>query len=97
MRWWILEDALRSHEGHWVEYLSTFKQELQRVGDEAVFFCDREAESEIVARFAAVPALPRSIWKRMSLPVGKFTRLWWMMVHGMATYRTINKLSLIHI
>ena len=40
MRWLIVEDALRDRKGYWFEYVSTFAQDLQGLGDPVTILAD---------------------------------------------------------
>ena len=92
LRWWILEDALRDRQGHWSEYLQTFRRGLEQEGDEVRIFADRECEPALAKTLRAEPVLPKSIWARMSDGAPKWRRLLRIPAHGFATYRAVSKL-----
>lgn len=92
MRWWILEDALRDHRGHWYDYLKTFQRGLEALGDSPQFFASNECTKEVLQTFSASPCLPRSIWARMSDGSPKLQRLLRIFSHGLATYCAGSKL-----
>jgi glycosyltransferase involved in cell wall biosynthesis len=92
LRWWIVEDALRDRQGHWLEYLRTFQRGLAAEGDQVRFFASKECVPEVADVFKAEPVLPKSIWARMSDGAPKWRRLLRIPAHGLATYRAISKL-----
>ncbi|MEY3480399.1 MAG: hypothetical protein RIQ71_1174 [Verrucomicrobiota bacterium] len=92
LRWWIIEDALCEHKGHWFEYLRTFQRGLAAQGDQVRFFASRECSDEVARAFAAEPVLPKSIWARMSDGALKWRRLLRIPAHAFGTYRAVSKL-----
>lgn len=90
MRWWIVEDALKNQTGHWREYLGTFRDGLAECGDDAVFFCDSMATSEVVNEFNAHAVLPESIWHRMDDHLPRHKRLARIFTHGNQTLRAMR-------
>jgi glycosyltransferase involved in cell wall biosynthesis len=92
MRWWIVEDALRDHKGHWFEYLRTFQSGLAAEGDQVRFFASRECVPEVAAAFEAEPVLPKSIWARISDGASKWRRLLRIPAHALGTYRAVSRL-----
>jgi glycosyltransferase involved in cell wall biosynthesis len=91
-RWWIIEDALRDHKGHWFEYLRTFQRGLAAQGDEVHFFASKECAGDVARAFKAEPILPKSIWARISDGAPKWRRLIRIPTHGFATYRAVSRL-----
>jgi len=91
MKWLIVEDALRDHWGHWVEYLRTFQRGLKSCGDELTILCDRGADADLVSEFEAEPVLPQSIWHRMSDGAGALRRYARVPGHAFATFFALRK------
>lgn len=86
MNWLIAEDALKNKQGHWGEYVSTFREGLTRLGDTVQVLCDHQAEPWLVENFDAKPVLPASIWHRVSDGAPKWKRLLRIPLHGWQTY-----------
>lgn len=91
MNWLIVEDALRDHWGHWVEYLRTFQRGLKSCGDDLIILCDRGANPELVAELGAKPVLPHSIWHRMSDGAGALRRYARVPGHAFATFFALRR------
>jgi glycosyltransferase involved in cell wall biosynthesis len=90
--WWIVEDALTSRWGHWLEYLETFRRGLLQLGDSVDIFVSRDCEEEVAALVEGKRTLPPSIWRRMSDGSSKIVRLVRIPLHGWQTYRALAKL-----
>ena len=90
MNWWIIEDCLCDSRGHWFEYIQTFRDGLEEAGDCCKIFADQSAEPWLLEALGASPALPNSIWARMSDGAPKWKRLLRIPSHGWATYRAIS-------
>lgn len=86
MNWLIVEDALRNRQGHWAEYIKTFREGFRAMGDSVEVLCDAGAEQWLVETLKAKPVLPPSIWHRTSDGAGKFKRLARIPTHGWATF-----------
>lgn len=91
-KWWIIEDALNSKQGHYYEYNRTFKEGLEAEGDSVRIFVDRTAEDWLVDSIGVERELPRSIWARMSDDAPRWKKLLRYPGHGWATYRAVRRL-----
>ncbi len=91
MQWLIVEDALRNKVGHWLEYVSTFRDGLVELGDSVLILCDRQAGAWLVDEFEAEPVLPPSIWAKMSDGSPKWKRLLRIPVHGWRTWFAVRR------
>lgn len=91
MKWLIVEDALRDRWGHWLEYDAHFMAAIPPLGDDVVLLCDRKAETDVVASLGAVPALPQSIWHRMSDKAGPLRRYLRLPAHAVATFFAMRR------
>src|ERR1700735_1799135 len=90
MRWLIVEDALRNKKGHWFEYLGTFAQELNALGDDVTVLADHSAESFLIEQLHVKPVLPDSIWHRMGDSAGPLRRYLRVPLHGWKTWRAVK-------
>lgn len=86
MNWLIVEDSLKNKQGHWGEYVCTFREGLTQLGDTVQVLCDHQAEPWLVEKFDAMPVLPASIWHRVSDGAPKWKRLLRIPVHAWQTY-----------
>lgn len=91
MKWLIVEDALKDRKGHWLEYVSTFVDELQGIGDEVDVLCDCRAQGFVMEQTRARPVLPESIWHRMGDGAGALQRYLRVPGHAMATFFAMRK------
>lgn len=91
MKWLIVEDALRNKQGHWVEYIDTFRDGFRALGDSVEILCDAGAEQWLIDKFNAKAVLPPSIWHRMGNGVNKWGRLMRIPGHGWATFMALRK------
>lgn len=64
MKWLIVEDGLRSRQGHWLEFVQTFKEGLIELADHVEIVVPEDCDRDIVAELMVEPILPRSIWTR---------------------------------
>ncbi|MEB3189381.1 MAG: glycosyltransferase [Snowella sp.] len=96
MKWLIVEDALRDQQGHWFEYISTFQKGLQEIGDQVTILADREAQTFILEELKALPALPPSIWHRMSDGANPLVRYLRLPVHGWRTVQAMKRFLATH-
>lgn len=91
LRWLVVEDALRDRQGHWFEYVSTFKQGFNDLGDEVTLLADRQAQPFIIQALGAQPVLPQSIWHRMGDGAGVLTRYLRVPLHGLQTVMAVGR------
>jgi glycosyltransferase involved in cell wall biosynthesis len=91
MKWLIVEDALRNKQGHWVEYINTFRDAFLAIGDSVEVLCDAGAEQWLIDKLDAKPVLPPSIWHRASDGASKWKRLARIPSHGWATFITLRR------
>lgn len=64
MNWIIVEDALRNRQGHWAEFVQTFKEGLEELGDEVQIIGPRNCEADFVSALGVEAILPDSLWVR---------------------------------
>ncbi len=91
MNWFIFEDSLTDRAGHWFEYLFDFQKELQGLGDEVLFFVPQNASSEVLQKFKSKPALPQSIFRKLSEPTPVWRRYGRIPWHGLQTYSAVTR------
>lgn len=91
MKWLIVEDALKNRQGHWVEYIDTFRSGLTRLGYDVTVLTDRSAEAFIAERVDTHPVLPESIWHRMGDNASRITRYLRVPRHALQTRSAIRK------
>lgn len=92
LHWWIIEDALTSRWGHWLEYLQTFQRGLMQLGDSVDIFVSRDCQDDVATLVGGHKVLPPSIWQRMSDGASKVVRLFRIPLHGWQTYRAVANL-----
>jgi glycosyltransferase involved in cell wall biosynthesis len=91
MKWLIAEDALRNDTGHWVDYIETIKNGLVEAGDEVFVLADRDVEVRVKNRLNAHPALPNSIWHRMSDGSSALIRYARVPMHAWDTFCSVRR------
>lgn len=91
MKWLIVEDALKNQQGHWAEYINTFRVGFLALGDSVEILCDADAERWLIEKLDAKPVLPPSIWHRASDGAGRLKRLVRIPSHAWATFVTMKK------
>jgi len=64
MNWLIVEDALKGSQGHWHEFVKTFKQGLNEIGDHVEILGPRDCEATLIETLSVQPILPKSLWLR---------------------------------
>lgn len=65
MNWIIVEDALKTRNGHWLEFVGTFKSGLTELGDEIEILGPQDAEQSVVEELGIQALLPPSLWCRV--------------------------------
>ncbi len=93
MKLLIAEEALRSLEGHWFEYVRTIANGCRRAGDDVTVACHRDAVPEVVAELAATPTFPTSAWDPAYLRAGggAWRRLARIFRHNAEFYRVVRR------
>ena len=94
MKLLVAEEALRSLEGHWFEYIRAIVRACRRAGDEVTVACHRDAVPEVVAELSAVPTFPNSAWDPAYIRAGggPWRRLGRIFRHNAGLYRVVWRL-----
>ncbi len=94
MKLLIVEEALRSLEGHWFEYLRAITNGCRRAGDDVTVACHRDAVPEVVEGLAALPTFATSAWDPAYLRAGggAWRRLARIFRHNAGFYRVVRRL-----
>jgi glycosyltransferase involved in cell wall biosynthesis len=89
----IAEEALRSLDGHWFEYVRTIVEGCRRAGDEVTVACHRDAVPEVVQAINAEPTFPNSAWdpSYQKAGGGRFRRLLRIFTHNLQFYRAARR------
>lgn len=96
MRWLIIEDSLENKNGHWFEYLSDFYRGLPELGDTVTWLVSKNASPIVVEHFQALPILPESAFKKLSIVEPFWRRMVRIPVHGWKTFWIIRKFLKCH-
>lgn len=91
MNWLIVEDALKNRQGHWVEYVETFRKGLKALDHDVTILADRSAEDFIASQPEVHCVLPHSIWDRMGDNAGRMKRYLRVPAHGWNTMRAMKR------
>jgi glycosyltransferase involved in cell wall biosynthesis len=94
MKLLIAEEALRSLQGHWFEYLRSIVVGCRRAGDDVTIACHRDAVPEVVEELAALPIFPSSAWDPAYVRAsgGAWRRLTRIFRHNAELYRVARRL-----
>ena len=93
MKLLIAEEALRSLEGHWFEYIRAIAAECRRAGDDVTVACHRDAVPEVVGELKATPTFPASAWDPAYIRAGggAWRRLARIFRHNAGLYRVARR------
>lgn len=91
MKWLIVEDALKNKQGHWFEYIETFRTGLKDLGHEVHVLAEQNADSFIAELEDVFPVLPDSIWHRMSDSASRLQRYLRVPQHAMQTRSCVKR------
>lgn len=64
MKWLIVEDALKTRNGHWLEFVGTFKIGLSELGDAVEILGPQDADRSVIEELGMQAILPLSLWCR---------------------------------
>ena len=64
MKWLIVEDALKTRNGHWLEFVGTFKIGLSELGDAVEILGPQDADRSVIEELGMKAILPPSLWCR---------------------------------
>lgn len=91
MKWLIVEDALKNKQGHWYEYIQTFRRGLAELGHEATVLAEKDAEPFITQHPDVAPMLPESIWHRMGDSASRWQRYLRVPQHAWRTRQVVRQ------
>lgn len=91
MKWLIVEDALKNKQGHWYEYIETFRSGLSELGHDTKILSEHAAETFITDAEDVYPVLPDSIWHRMGDSASRWKRYLRVPQHAWKTRRVIKR------
>jgi glycosyltransferase involved in cell wall biosynthesis len=63
MNWLIIEDALKDQSGHWLEFVTTFRDGLTELGDKVTILGPADATADTIKATRMKTVLPLSSWR----------------------------------
>jgi glycosyltransferase involved in cell wall biosynthesis len=96
MNWLIIEDALKTRNGHWLEFVGTFKSGLSELGDVVEILGPQDADRPVVEELGMRAILPPSLWRRAKVS-SRLHRAYdvasWLRASFRVLYKELKRLS----
>lgn len=88
----IVEEALRSVNGHWFEYIKNIAATCRDKGDDVTVAAHEQADDRILSELQARPALPYSAWDKIYDSPRSWQRYLGVLQHNWRHYRAVDRL-----